>query len=42
MLSGPTNFEAVPYSIVVRASDVARARGLNAQVYAGKRLVFAA
>jgi hypothetical protein len=38
----PTNFEAAPYSVIVRAGDVARARGLIAQVCTGKRLVFAA
>lgn len=38
----PTNFEAAPYSMIVRASDVARARGLIAQVCAAKPLVIAA
>jgi DNA-binding NtrC family response regulator len=38
----PTNFEAAPYSVIVRAGDVARARGLIAQVCVRERLVSAA
>jgi len=38
----PTNYEAAPYSVIVGATDFARARSLIAQVCEGKRLVFAA
>jgi DNA-binding NtrC family response regulator len=38
----PTNFAAAPYSVIVRAGDVARARGLIAQVCATRRLDSAA
>lgn len=38
----PTNYPAAPYSMIVRATDIPRARGLIAEVCAGKQLVFAA
>jgi DNA-binding NtrC family response regulator len=37
-----TNYEAAPYSVIVRAADASRARSLIAQVCVGGRLVFAA
>lgn len=38
----PTNYEAAPYSVIVRAADAARARNLIAQVCMRGQLVFAA
>lgn len=38
----PTHYEAAPYSVIVRAADVTRARRLMAQVCVGEWLVCAA